>query len=156
MIAKIFALKNTGATRSKHRLDFCIHPGIGETVYPTCLSQLRSPHFMNFIANHAHITCTAVNSNKNFLTLKFLKTEFSLCQQNRWVSLIRSLADKQLLKALQVSIAIVVVHIQALIQFTIPALHVRIWTILQLCPSLLDSLLQWPPVEQPFSRSHSV
>ena len=32
--AKIFALKKTGATRSKRRQDFCIHAGIGETVYP--------------------------------------------------------------------------------------------------------------------------
>ena len=37
-------LKKTGATRSKRRQDFRIHAGIGETVYPTCLSQLRSPH----------------------------------------------------------------------------------------------------------------
>ena len=28
---------------------------------------------MNFAANGAHITCTAVNSSKNVLTLKFLK-----------------------------------------------------------------------------------
>ena len=28
----------------KCRQDFCIHAGIGETVYPICLSQLRSLH----------------------------------------------------------------------------------------------------------------
>ena len=37
-LCTIFALKKTGATRSKHRRDFRIHAGIGETVYPTFLS----------------------------------------------------------------------------------------------------------------------
>ena len=62
------------------------------------------PHilFMNFIANHAHITCTAVYSNKDFPTLKFMKPEFSLCQQTGESHIICSLADKQLLNALQV------------------------------------------------------
>ena len=45
-----------GATRSKCRQDFCDHAGIGETVYLTCLSQLRGPHFMNFVANHTDIS----------------------------------------------------------------------------------------------------
>ena len=45
----IFILKKTGATWSKHWQDFRIHTGIGETVYPTCLSQLRSPHFTHFL-----------------------------------------------------------------------------------------------------------
>ena len=31
----IFTLKKTGATRLKRRQDFCIHAGIGETVYLT-------------------------------------------------------------------------------------------------------------------------
>ena len=43
----------------------------------------EKPHFMNFVANRAHITCTAVNRNKIFQTLKFMKPEFNLCQRNR-------------------------------------------------------------------------
>ena len=34
---------------------FGIHACIGETVYPTCLGQLRSPHFMRTLPSH--ISC---------------------------------------------------------------------------------------------------
>ena len=55
---------------------------------------------MNFVANHAHITCTAVYSTRTFLkTLKFMQPEFSETGESH---IICNVADKQLLNALQV------------------------------------------------------